>query len=364
MSEAPFHEFYEASPDAVVVVDQTGQITFANRRVEAMLGYLPNELLGKRHSVLMPERYRALHAGHMDGFMSNPRSRMMGAGLELAALRKDGSEFLVEISLSPYLAPDGLIVIAAMRDITAMDLKKDVLGSENSDLRDLLGQARNDVARLLAQAGIDATEHETATRLQRLLLEEVHHRMKNMLATVMAITSQSLRTAETPEQGRVAIASRLVAMGRAQDLLLQANEAGAQLTDVVNAAIEPFDSGDVRRFVVQDTLIEIGPGAVLPLTLSLNELCTNAVKYGALSSTTGRVDITSTVDEETQLFTLRWTETGGPEVHEPTRHSFGTRLLGALATQVHGEVRLRYEPAGVAYDLSIPLALLRALRSA
>ena len=363
VSESPFREFYEASPDAVVVVDQIGRITFANRSVEVMLGYLPNELLGKPHGVLMPERYRALHAAHMTGFVTNPRSRMMGAGLELAALRKDGSEFLVEISLSPYLAPDGLIVIAAMRDVTAMDLKKDVLGSENSDLRDLLGQARNDVARLLAQAGIDATEHETATRLQRLLLEEVHHRMKNMLATVMAITSQSLRTAATPEQGRVAIASRLVAMGRAQDLLLQANEAGAQLTDVVNAAIEPFEGRDHRRFVVQESLIEIGPGAVLPITLSLNELCTNAVKYGALSNTTGRIDITSTVDEETQLFTLRWTETGGPEVQEPTRHSFGTRLLGALATQIHGEVRLKYEPAGVDYQLNIPLALLSALRS-
>ena len=363
MSEIPFREFYEASPDAVVVVDQTGRINFANSRVEAMLGYLPDELIGKPHSVLMPERYSALHAGHMAGFMTNPSSRMMGSGLELAALRKDGSEFLVEISLSPYLAPDGLIVIAAMRDITSIDLKKDVREAEISDLRDLLGQARNDVARLLAQAGIDATEHETATRLQRLLLEELHHRVKNMLATVMAITSQSLRTAESVEQGRSAIASRLTAMGRAQDLLLRTNESGAHLIDVVSAAIEPFDSGDVRRFVVQDTLIEIGPGAVLPLTLSLNELCTNATKYGALSNTTGRIDIASTVDEEMQLFTLRWTETGGPTVQEPTRHSFGTRLLGALATQLHGEVRLRYEPGGVDYQLNIPLALLRALRS-
>ena len=65
----------------------------------------------------------------------------------------------------------------------------------------------------------------------------------------------------------------------------------------------------------------------------------------------------------TQLFTLRWIETGGPEVQEPTRHSFSTRLLGALANQVHGEVRLRYEPAGVVYQLNVPLALLRALRS-
>ena len=360
MSESPFREFYEASPDAVVVVDQTGRITFANSRVETVLGYLPHELLGKPHSVLMPKRYRALHAVHMTDFITDPSSRMMGAGLELAALRKDGSELQVEISLSPYRAPDGLIVIAAMRDITTKDLKKDVLESENSQLRNLLGQARTDLARLLVQAGIDATEHETATRLQRILLEEFHHRVKNMLATVMAITSESLRTAESVEQGQSAIASRLTAMGRAQDLLLRTNESGARLIDVISGAIEPYDSGDFQRFVVQGTLIEIGPGVVLPITLSLNELCTNAVKYGALSNATGRIDITSTVDEETQLFTLRWTETGGPAVKEPTRHSFGTRLLGALATQLHGDVRLRYESAGVEYQLSIPLALLSA----
>ena len=97
--------------------------------------------------------------------------------------------------------------------------------------------------------------------------------------------------------------------------------------------------------------------------MSLNELCTNAVKYGALSNETGRVNITSTVDEKTQLFTLTWTETGGPMVQEPTRRSFGTRLLGGLATQLHGDVRVRYDSAGVAYELNIPLALLRTLRA-
>ena len=362
MSATPFREFYEASPDAVVVVGQAGSIEFANSRVEAMLGYLPDELLGRSLSVLIPERFRDLHTGHLARFMMHPSSRMMGAGLELAALRKDGREFLVEISLSPYRAPDGIVVIAAMRDITTTGIKKDVLESENSDLRDLLGQARSDVARLLAKAGVDATEQAAAERLQRLLLEELHHRMKNMLSTVMAITSQSLRTAESLEEGQSAIAGRLVAMGRAHDLLLRANEAGAQLTEVVGGAIEPFESHDLRRFGVQETLVDIGPDAILPLTMSLNELCTNAVKYGALSNATGRIDITWMIDEKTQLFSLNWTETGGPTVQEPTRRSFGTRLLGALATQLHGDVRLRYEPAGVVYDLNIPLALLRAVR--
>ena len=361
--EVSFREFYEASPDAVVVIDLVGIILFANSRVEAMLGYLPQELVGKPHSVLMPTRFRDTHAGHISRFMSNPTPRMMGVGLELVASRKDGSEFKTEISLSPYQAPDGLVVIAAMRDREALHPAESVLESENIALRDMLGQARLDSARLMAQAGIDASEHEAAQRLQGLLLDELHHRMKNMLATVVGITSQTLRTAETLEEGRQAISSRLVAMGRAQDLLLRASESGAELADVISAAIEPFDSHEVRRFVVQNALIEISSGAILPLTMSLNELCTNAVKYGALSNETGRVIITSTVDETTQLCSLTWTETGGPMVKEPTQRSFGTRLLGALATQLHGDVRVRYEPDGVVYQLDIPLALLRTLRA-
>ena len=361
--KAPFSEFYEASPDAVVVIDFTGHILFANSRVEALLGYLPRELIGKRHDVLIPARFRDAHAGHIHRFMSKPTPRMMGIGLELFASRKDGSELRTEISLSPYHAPDGLVVIAAMRDRDALNPKASVLESENSNLKHMLGQAQVDSARLMAQAGIEAAEHEASQRLQRLLMEELHHRIKNMLATVVAIASQTLRTAESLEQGRQAISSRLVAMGRAQDLLLRASGAGAALAEVISAAIAPFDNREDRRIVVQNTQIEIGPGAILPLTMSLNELCTNAVKYGALSNETGRVNITSGVDETTQLFRLTWAETGGPPVQEPTRRSFGTQLLGALAAQLHGDVRVRHEPAGVVCEIDIPLALLRTRRA-
>ncbi len=245
----------------------------------------------------------------------------------------------------------------------ATSLKEDALEAENAGLRDLLTQAGIDAARLLAQAGIDATENETAKRLQRLLLEELHHRVKNTLATVIAITSQSLRTAATLDQGRLAVESRLIALGRAHDLLLQANWTSAKLADVIHAAIEPFNSHSIRRFVVADTAIEIGAGAVLPLTMSLNELCTNAVKYGALSKPEGRIAIASTLDGPTQRLKLTWTETGGPPVVEPTRRSFGTRLINRLADQLHGEVRLKYEPAGVAYELDVPLTALQPHRA-
>jgi two-component sensor histidine kinase len=242
-------------------------------------------------------------------------------------------------------------------------LKEGALEAENAGLRELLTQAGIDAARLLAQAGIDATENEVAKRLQRLLLEELHHRVRNTLATVHAITSQSLRTVESLEEGRLAVGSRLVALGRAHDLLLQANWASAKLTDVIHAAIAPFDNDNVRRFFVQEIPIEIGPGAILPLTMSLNELCTNAVKYGALSNATGRIEIAPTVDEEAQRFKLAWTEKGGPAVQEPTRRSFGTRLIGRLADQLQGDVRLRYEPAGLVYELDVALDVLTALRA-
>jgi len=102
-------------------------------------------------------------------------------------------------------------------------LKEGTLEAENSVLRELLDQAGLDASRLLATAGINATEKAAAERLQRLLLEELHHRVKNTLATVMAITSQSLRNAIDLEHGREAISHRLIALGRAHDLLLQTN---------------------------------------------------------------------------------------------------------------------------------------------
>lgn len=240
-------------------------------------------------------------------------------------------------------------------------LKETALEAENADLRELLAQADIDAAQLLAKAGIDAIENETAKRLQHLLLEELHHRVKNTLATVIAITSQSLRTAETLQQGQLAVESRLVALGRAHDLLLQAHWASAKLTDVIRSAIEPFESKNVLRFAVQDIAIDVGPGAVLPLTMSLNELCTNAVKYGALSNATGRIEIASAIDEK--MLKLIWTEKGGPVVREPTRRSFGSRLIRRLAEQLHGDVRMEYDPAGLVYRLDVPLSALQERRT-
>src|ERR1700749_4001028 len=119
---------------------------------------------------------------------------------------------------------------------------QEFLAAENVSLRVVLAQAEINAQELREQAGIDAKEREAADKLQKLILEELHHRIKNTLATVRAITSQSLRTAISIEHGQQAIDSRLAALGRAHDLLMKAKWASANFAQIVRGPTEPYDS--------------------------------------------------------------------------------------------------------------------------
>jgi two-component sensor histidine kinase len=236
---------------------------------------------------------------------------------------------------------------------------QEFLKAENVGLRMLLEQAGIDAKALLAQAGIDAEQRETADRLQKLILEELHHRIKNTLATVSAIAAQSLRNATSIEHAQHAIESRLLALGRAHDLLLQARWTSASLEHIVRGATEPYDSESERRFSIEGPDLKITAGAVIALAMTLNELCTNTTKFGALSAPTGRIAIVWTIDENSKRLHLTWSETGGPEVHAPTRQSFGTRLIETLGKQLKGTVEMSYHPTGFVYALDVPLNSLK-----
>src|SRR5471032_1233740 len=134
---------------------------------------------------------------------------------------------------------------------------QEFLTAENVGLRMLLEQAGIDAKVLLARAGIEAEEREAADRLQKLILEELHHRIKNTLATVSAIASQSLRNADSIEHGQQAIESRLLALGRAHDLLLQARWSSANLAHIVQGSTEPFDSQGEGKFSIEGPAIKI-----------------------------------------------------------------------------------------------------------
>ena len=275
---------------------------------------------------------------------------MMGKG----TLEINPSDIAIVIIKSPHLESSG----KARQFGGPSSTSQEFLTAENDSLRLLLEQAGIDAQVLLAQAGIDAKEREAADKLQKLILEELHHRIKNTLATVSAIASQSLRTATSIEHGQHAIEGRLVALGRAHDLLLQARWANASLTNTIRGATEPYDSQDTGRFSIEGRDIRITSGAVIALAMTLNELCTNTTKFGALSVPAGRIEIVWTIDEEKQRLLLTWSERDGPAVHAPSRRSFGTRLIGSLGQQLKGEVRLAYDTTGFVYVLDVPLTSL------
>jgi len=235
-----------------------------------------------------------------------------------------------------------------------------LLSAENDVLRLLLEQAEIDAQALLLQSGMDAEKRDSADKLQKLIVGELHHRVKNTLAMVSAIASQSFRGAQSLEQGQKAMDGRLAALGRAHDMLMQVSWANASLTQTLSSATEPYDSQGSRRFHFNGPDIRISSVAVIALAMTFNELCTNTTKFGALSVPTGRVEIAWTVDEPRQRLCLVWTERGGPMVAPPTRRSFGTRMMGSLGQQLTGEVKLAYESNGFTYALDVPLSSIAA----
>jgi two-component sensor histidine kinase/ActR/RegA family two-component response regulator len=261
---------------------------------------------------------------------------------------------------APKIIPEAAIPIARTKLAGTLlpSAAQEFLTAENDSLRLLLEQAVIDGQALLAQAGIDAKEREAADKLQKLILEELHHRIKNTLATVSAIASQSLRTATSIEHGQQAIEGRLIALGRAHDLLMQVSWANASLLATVRGATEPYDGKGAGHFSIEGPDIGITSGAVIALAMTFNELCTNTTKFGALSVPTGRIEIAWTIDDKTQRLRLTWTEKGGPAVQAPSRRSFGTRMMGSLGLQLSGQVDLAYQPSGFVYTLDVPLASL------
>src|SRR6202140_2680785 len=157
------------------------------------------------------------------------------------------------------------------------------LAAENVSLRLLLAQAEINARGRLEQAGMSPREREASDKLQKLILEELHHRIKNTLATVSAIASQSLRNVPGAEHAQHAIEGRLLALGRAHDLLLQARWTSADLGKIVRGATEAFDNPDLPKFTTAGPDVRMTSGAVIAIAMTLNELCTNTTKFGALS---------------------------------------------------------------------------------
>ncbi len=214
---------------------------------------------------------------------------------------------------------------------------------------------------LLAKAGIDAQAHALAAKLQEVVIGELHHRVKNTLAIVSAITSQSLRSAKSLHEAEKTIGDRLAALATAQDLLIRERWTGASCRSLIESAVRAFQSTHIDQFEIGGEDLIISSGPAVSLSMVIHELSTNATKHGALSVKEGRVSIAWFVSrDDPKRFIMQWKESGGPVVLEPSRKSFGSRLIEqALPGQLKGEARLRFDPAGLSCEVNIPLSSMQ-----
>ncbi|WP_156799977.1 ATP-binding protein [Novosphingobium resinovorum] len=203
----------------------------------------------------------------------------------------------------------------------------------------------------------DISERKLAERHRELLVDELNHRVKNTLAVVQSIAAQSFKGDREPAEARAAFEGRLLALSDAHNLLTQESWDYAMLADVIANAIHPFGGG---RFDVAGPAIALEPKAAVSIALALHELCTNAAKYGALSTAKGRVSASWSLEEGPDpKFHLAWEERDGPPVAPRSRQGFGSRLIErGLAAELGGTAEMSFAPAGLKCFITAPLANL------
>lgn len=193
---------------------------------------------------------------------------------------------------------------------------------------------------------VDITEQKMLEQQQRLLVSELNHRVKNLLSVVQSIALQTFRPGGDPEEQRAAFESRLVALARVHGVLHGESLRPVNIRKVVEQAISPFQRRDRHAIDCEGPDFDLDGRKCVPLALAIHELCTNAVKYGALSVPDGKVHVRWSI--EPGSFDFEWCERGGPQVQPPRKTGFGTRMLErALSRELATDIRLEFAPDGV-----------------
>jgi PAS domain S-box-containing protein len=200
--------------------------------------------------------------------------------------------------------------------------------------------------------GYDVTEEVEYEERQELLINELNHRVKNTLAIVQGLASQSFRSVPNAAGAQAIFDARLKALAAAHNLLTDAHWRSAMLADVVRGSAEATAGALIGRFAIDGPQVALSPQTAVSLAMIVHELCTNALKYGALSNEEGRVDVHWLVDDGDgdggQRLRVTWREHGGPPVVPPTRRGFGTRLIDrGMSSRPCGRVAMRFEPGGL-----------------
>ena len=203
---------------------------------------------------------------------------------------------------------------------------------------------------------IDISARKQALDSQQLIIRELQHRTQNLFAVFQAIAGRSLDEAKTPAQAKFVLNGRIQALAQAYSMLAEAAWEGASLAAILDRQVAGFSS----RLDISGCDIIISPSTAHQFALITHELATNALKYGALSTSDGRVSIEGKIERlnGAGTFSFAWTETGGPPVTVPTRKGFGSVILLDSAKWFADSVVLDYAPLGLCYELQLQLSAI------
>lgn len=320
-SERHMRNLLEAMPAAVYTTDAEGRIAFFNKAAVEMAGRTPQ--IGEKWCVTW-RLYRT------DGtFLPHDECPMAVALRENRSVR--GEEAIAE-------RPDGTRVPFVPYPTPLHDSDGKLVGAIN----------------ML----IDITERKHAESRQKVLIDELNHRVKNTLATVQSLAGQTARGVENVQDFVRRFEIRLLALARAHDLLTSQHWEGTPLALLAREVMAPAKEDAAGRMQIEGPSVDLHPRIALSLTMVLNELLTNAVKYGSLSSATGTLSLTWSLrpDAERTFIDFDWKERGGPSVAPPSRRGFGTRLMErCIERDLAGEFDLVFDPQGVCCRMTFPV---------
>jgi PAS domain S-box-containing protein len=321
--ERRFRELLEALPAAVYTTDAQGRITYYNDAAAAMWGHRPplgtSEWCGSWKLFWADGTPLPHDQCPMAIALKEDRSVR---GMEAIAERPDGSR----VSFIPYPTP-----------------------------------LHDDAGRLVGAVNmlVDISERKRAEEQQALLVRELHHRVRNTLATVQAIMGSTARSSDTIEEFKDALIGRIGALAKTHRLLT--DEVGdVSFGDVLHNELDAFDDGSDNRITLTGPDVPLSAQLAVSLGMAMHELTTNAAKYGALSVYGGKIDVTwsMTIEATRRTLNFDWIESGGPSVSPPKRQGFGSRLLEVvLPGQIQAAATIDYRPEGVRMHCVVPMPL-------
>jgi len=308
----------EHSDDAIVSMDLNGIVTSWNIGAEQIFGYKAAEIVGQSILKLIPPDRHA----EEDFILAKIRKGERIKQYDTVRRRKDGTLVDVSLTVSPILV-DGKIVGASKiaRDITA---------------------------------------RKQAQLAQTLLLRELNHRTKNLLAVADSIVRQTSRTSP-PEEMVDRISRRLHALSVSQDLMIDSEWRGADITNIIRWQLASIIDDYASRIKLTGPLCTLTPRTAQALGLAIFELATNALKFGSLSAKAGTVHIVWSIGDNAGMreFHISWRELGGPSVIAPIHSGFGSTIIERMvARSLLGSAKVTYAPAGLIWELVAPEAAL------